>query len=156
VQGAAGNERISTIVAATLVDTNVLVYRFDPRDRRKQKIATELLRQGLADGTIRIAHQAVVEFYSVVTRPIRGLGRLLDPIEATRETEEILDQFQILYPDENVVRAALRATTAYQLSWFDAHMWAYAETNGLKEILSEDFQHDRLYGGIRTIDPFHV
>jgi predicted nucleic acid-binding protein len=143
-------------VAATLVDTNVLVYRFDPRDPRKQKIATELLRQGLADGSIRIAHQAVVEFYSVVTRPIRGLGRLLDPIEATRETEEILDQFQILYPDENVMRAALRATTAYQLSWFDAHMWAYAETNGLKEIFSEDFQHERLYGGIRTIDPFHV
>jgi predicted nucleic acid-binding protein len=84
------------------------------------------------------------------------LGRLLDPIEATRETEEILDQFQILYPDENVMRAALRATTAYQLSWFDAHMWAYAEANGLKEILSEDFQHERLYGGIRTIDPFHV
>jgi hypothetical protein len=48
----------------------------------------------------------------------------------------------------------LRATVAYQLSWFDAHMWAYAETNGLKEILSEDFQHGRRYGGVRTTDPF--
>jgi predicted nucleic acid-binding protein len=95
-----------------------------------------------------------MEFHAAVTRPIRGLGRLLEPPEATRETEEILEQFDILYPDERVVRAALHATAAYQLSWFDAHMWAYAHTNGLKEILSEDFQHERLYGGIRTIDPF--
>lgn len=139
---------------AALVDTNVLVYRFDPRDRRKQKIATELLRDGLRAGSLRIAHQAVVEFYAAVTRPIRGFGRLLEPVDATRETEEILEQFEILYADEKVVRAALRATAAYQLSWFDAHMWAYAESNGLKEILSEDFQHGRLYGGVRTIDPF--
>lgn len=137
-----------------LVDTNVLVYRFDPRDRRKQKIATELLRSGIKAGSLRVAHQAVIEFYAVVTRPIRGGGSLLDPAEATRETEEIIEQFEILYPDENVVRAALRATATYQLSWFDAHMWAYAETNGLTEILSEDFQHGRLYGGIRTVDPF--
>ena len=30
-------------------------------------------------------------------------------------------------------------------------MWAYAEVNGLPEILFEDFQNGRLYGGIRTI-----
>lgn len=141
---------------AALVDTNILVYRFDPRDPRKQKIATKLLRTGLEDGSLRIAHQAVVEFHAAVTRPIRGVGRLLEPLEATRETEEILEQFVILYPDEGVVRAALQATAAYQLSWFDAHMWAYAKANGLKEILSEDFQHGRLYGGIRTTDPFRT
>jgi predicted nucleic acid-binding protein len=141
-------------VAAVLVDTNVLVYRFDPRDPRKQAIATAVLRSGLADGSIRIAHQALVEFLSVVTKPIRGFGQLLDPIKAVREAEEIIDLFEILYPDESVVRAALRATTAYQLSWFDAHMWAYAQVNGLSEILSEDFQNGRLYGGIRTTDPF--
>ena len=44
---------------AALVDTNVLVYRFDPRFPRKQTIATDLLRRGLAEGTVRIPHQAV-------------------------------------------------------------------------------------------------
>ena len=33
-------------------------------------------------------------------------------------------------------------------------MWAYAEVNGLTEMLSEDFQHDRLYGGVRIVNPF--
>jgi predicted nucleic acid-binding protein len=137
-----------------LADTNVLVYRYDPRDARKQKIATQLLRRGIADGSLVIAHQALVELYAAVTRPLRNGLPLLDAVEATREVEELLVQFDVLYPAEEVVRAALRATTAYQLSWFDACMWAYAETNGIAEILSEDFQHDRFYGRVRIVNPF--
>jgi hypothetical protein len=41
------------MVAASLIDTNVLVYRFDPRFPDKQAIATRLLREGL--GLIRFA-----------------------------------------------------------------------------------------------------
>jgi len=43
---------------------------------------------------------------------------------------------------------------AYQLSWFDAHLWGYAEHYGLTELYSEDFQHDRQYGIVRVINPF--
>ena len=49
---------------AVLVDTIVLVYRFDSRFRSKQRIASELLRRGIAEDSIRIPHQAVVEFVS--------------------------------------------------------------------------------------------
>ena len=40
------------------------------------------------------------------------------------------------------------------LSWFDAHMWAYAERFGLDTLWSEDFENGRLYGRVRTRDPF--
>ncbi len=139
---------------AALVDSNVLVYRVDSRDPRKQKIASDLLRRGLADESIRIAHQAVIEFYAAVTRPQRGSGPLLSVADATRETEDLLILFPVLYPTEETVRAAMLAAAAYQLSWFDAHMWAYAATNGLTELLSEDFQHGRRYGTVRVVDPF--
>jgi len=56
-----GSARICTAVPA-LVDTNVLVYRFDPRFPGKQEIATALLRRGLVDDEIRVPHQAVAEF----------------------------------------------------------------------------------------------
>jgi hypothetical protein len=36
------------MVAASLIDTNVVVYRFDPRFPKKQAIATQLLREGLS------------------------------------------------------------------------------------------------------------
>ncbi|HTM10818.1 MAG TPA: PIN domain-containing protein [Verrucomicrobiae bacterium] len=139
---------------ATLVDTNILVYRYDPRFPEKQRIATDVLRRGIADDSLRIPHQAIVEFVAVVTRPLISGRPLLRPDEARREAEELLSQFEVLYPNEGVLRLALRAAAAYGLNWFDAHLWAYAEHYGLSEIVSEDFQHERLYGTVRTINPF--
>lgn len=137
-----------------LVDTSVLVYRFDPRFPRKQEIATELLRRGIAEDRVRVPHQALVEFVAAVTRALDDGRPLLSPDEARREAEEILAQFVILYPTESLLRTAIRGWAAYQLGWFDAHLWAYAEEYGLTELISEDFQHDRLYGTVRTVNPF--
>jgi predicted nucleic acid-binding protein len=94
-----------------------------------------------------------VEFVAAVTRPIAS-GPLLSANDARREAEEMLSQFEVLYPTEALVRTALRGAAAYQLSWFDAHLWAYAEHYGLAELVSEDFQHDRLYGSVRAVNPF--
>jgi predicted nucleic acid-binding protein len=137
-----------------LVDTNILVYRFDPRFPDKQEIATALLRRGLVEDQVRIPHQAVVEFMAAITRPLDSGEPLLAPDDARREAEEILAQFVILYPTELLLRTAIRGWAAYHLGWFDAHLWAYAETYGLAELISEDFQHDRLYGTVRAINPF--
>lgn len=139
---------------ADLIDTNILVYRFDPRDPKKQESATRLLRDGIADDSARVPHQAIVEFVAAVTRTIRVGEPLLPLRDAIREAEELLSQFEVLYPNETIVRAALRGASAYQLSWFDAHMWAYAEYYGLDRLVSEDFQHDRLYGTVRAYNPF--
>ncbi|HVS63849.1 MAG TPA: PIN domain-containing protein [Thermoanaerobaculia bacterium] len=140
---------------AFLVDTNVLVYRFDSRYPDKQRLATDLLRRGIADDEAILPHQAIVEFVAAVTRPLRGGGGpLLAPYDARREAEELLVQFRVLYPNEGVVRTALRGAAAYELSWFDAHLWAYAEHYGIREIVSEDFEHGRLSGSVRVRNPF--
>ncbi len=137
-----------------LVDTNVLVCRFDPRFPERQRRATEVLRQGIRDDSIRLPHQAIIEFVAAVTHPLREGPSLLSPAEARREAEELLNQFVVLFPTAGLLRMALRGAAAYQLSWFDAHLWAYAEYYGLAELWSEDFQHDRLYGTVRIVNPF--
>ena len=139
---------------ASLVDTNVLVYRHDPRFPDKQRQATDLLRQGIVNDSLRIPHQAVLEFVAMVTRSSGGAPPLLSLEEARREAEELLTEFPILYPDESVLRMAVRGSATYQLSWFDAHLWAYAECFGLEELLSEDFQHGRWYGAVQVRNPF--
>ena len=138
---------------AALVDTNVLACGFDPRFPDEQRRASELLREGIETDEIRVPHQAIVEFVAAVTRPLRS-GPLLSLEEALREADELLAQFEVLYPSEGMVRTALRGCALYQLSWFGAHLWAYAEHYGLTVVYSEDFQHDRLYGSVRAIDPF--
>jgi predicted nucleic acid-binding protein len=141
---------------ASLVDTNVLVYRFDPRNRDKQGIAEALLRSHLAGDALLVPHQAIVEFVGAVIRPRADLGGApLLPVEQARlEAEALIGQFRVLYPSREVLVTALRGSAAYHLSWFDAHLWAYAEVHGLHEILSEDFEHGRHYGSVRTVNPF--
>ena len=137
-----------------LVDTNVLVYRFDARFPDKQRKATAVLRRGLAEDAMRVPHQAIIEFVAVVSRPQRPGGPMMSITDALREAEDLMTQFPVLYPNEDLLRLALRGAAAYRLSWFDAHLWAYAEHFGLSELWSEDFQHDRIYGTVRAVNPF--
>ena len=100
------------------------------------------------------AHQALIEFVSLVTlRKAQGVP-LLPEEEATRQAEGFMADFPVLYPNEHVFRTALRGMATYRLPWFDAHLWAYAEHYGLPEILSEDFEHGRMYGTVRIRNPF--
>jgi len=139
---------------ASLVDTNILVYRCDTRDPAKRAAARELLRQGEASGELRIPHQALVEFMNVVTRSRGAAIPLMTREDATRQTEFFMAEFPVLYPDQPMFRTALYGMATYRLSWFDAHLWAYAEHFGLREILSEDFEHGRIYGTGRIRNPF--
>jgi predicted nucleic acid-binding protein len=139
---------------ASLVDTNILVYRCDVRDSEKRKTANALLRQGVVQNTLQIPHQALVEFVSVVTRVWPDGRSILPREESWRQAEDLMAEFPVLYPNAHVVRTAVRGMAAYQLSWFDAHLWAYAEHYGLPEIISEDFEHGRLYGSVRVRNPF--
>jgi predicted nucleic acid-binding protein len=133
-----------------------LVYSFDARDTVKQRHADEILRNGLLDRSVVLAHQCIVEFIAAVTRPREELGRapLLPLAEARHEAEELVTQYPVLYPTREVVLTAFRGTATYGLSCFDAHLWAYAEVYGVDEILSEDFTHGRHYGTVRVVNPF--
>lgn len=151
-----GGPARSYINVAALIDTHILVYRYDPRFPDKQRVATDLLRTGILEASVFLAHQAVVEFVAVVARPLAQGGPLLSTADARREAEELLIQFEVLYPDEELLRLALRGSAAYGLAWFDAHMWAYAERFGLSDLISEDFEHGRLYGTVQAINPFKI
>ncbi len=72
----------------------------------------------------------------------------------TGKRKSFLKQFTVLYPNEPILRDAIRGCAAYQLNWFDAHLWSYAEHYGLPELLTEDLQHDRYYGTVRVVNPF--
>lgn len=141
---------------ARLVDTNILVYRFDSLDPVKQRRASALLGKGITDGSLRVAHQSIPEFVVAVTRPRKVLdGRaLLTQAEALLEAELLCLQLPVLYPSREVLATAMRGATMYGLPWFDAQIWATAEVHGLDELLSEDFQHGRHYGSVRAVNPF--
>ena len=130
-----------------LVDTNILVYSVDPRFPPKRQRAVEILRNGIDEGSLHVPYQALVEFVAAVTRQLQGGGSILTLSEAREHAEGLLAVLPVLYPDETTLRNSLRIYEAYQLL-------GCAEANGLDEILSEDFQHQRTYGTVWTVNPF--
>ena len=60
----------------------------------------------------------------------------------------------VMFPTAEVLRTAHSGAVTYQLSWFDAHTWAYAEDYSVDRIVSEDFRHERIYGTVRAHEPF--
>ena len=138
----------------SLVDTNVLVYRCDPGNPARQQRACEVLREGSGTGDLVLPHQALVEFVAVTTRRKSGRPPLLTPQGAKAEVDRLILGHKVLYPDAEILRTAFEGFFTYPLSWYDAHLWAYASVHGLREILSEDMQDDRKYGSVQVVNPF--
>src|SRR4051812_14521624 len=65
-------------------DTNILVYAVDDEELARQRIASELLRESLADGGPVISTQVMLEFHSAVTRrkllTSEGIARFLQRV----------------------------------------------------------------------------
>jgi predicted nucleic acid-binding protein len=139
---------------ATLVDTNILVYRCDSTDPAKREASRQILRAGGRQGSLCLPHQVLIEFVNAVTRGRAGGYSILPHDEAWRQAEDLLNEFPILYPNESIFRTAMRGMASYRIAWYDAHLWAYAEYYGIPEILSEDFEHGRWYGTVRVRNPF--
>ena len=51
---------------------------------------------------------------------------------------------------------AINAVSVHTLSFWDALLWAVAREAGVTLLLSEDFQHDRVLGGVRFCNPFKL
>jgi len=67
---------------------------------------------------------------------------------------ECLTQFPVLYPRPEDLQLALRGSAAFDLPWFDALIWATAESNGLDVLWTEDLADGRRYGRVRVRNPF--
>lgn len=133
---------------AYFVDSNVLLYFVDPVDSRKQLSAAGWLDHLWLTGTGRLSWQVLHEFYWNAVRKMR-----LKPAKARRIVED-LAQWKPVDASLGLVQQAWRWMDSAQLSYWDALIVAAAERSGARYLLSEDFQPDRRFGGLRVLDPF--
>ena len=88
---------------------------YNPRYRGKRSYNALPLNFSVTAFPHQADDRGLLEFMAVVTRFKIGTEPLLTQAESRRETEELLNQFRILFPDTVVVRTALRGAVTYQL-----------------------------------------
>ena len=134
-----------------LVDTNVLVYAYDPTDSRKRSRASEILAQLVDLNRGAVSPQILGEFFVTVTRKIPSP---LTIEQAERSVTNYLRSWQVYDLNGWSVLKAIQGVNRFQMSYWDALIWATAELNQIPVILSEDFNDGALLDGVRFLNPF--
>ncbi|MBI4519406.1 MAG: PIN domain-containing protein [Gemmatimonadetes bacterium] len=133
-----------------LIDTNLLVYPQDGREREKGVKARNLLaRLGATDDAV-VPAQALAEFADVL---LRKMEPPVEPDTVLHQVEDLLLAFPILPLTPLIVLEAVRGVRDHGFSYFDAQIWGAARLNQIPVVLSEDFQSGASLEGVRFLDP---
>ena len=129
-------------------DSNLLLYYVDPEEPAKRLRAMEWLNHLWTTGGGRLSWQVLHEFYWNAVRKMR-----LEPAKA-REVVQDLSHWRPVDTSLGLIQHAWYWMDAAQLSYWDALILAAAQRSGVRYLLSEDFQSNRLYGDIQILNPF--
>jgi len=138
-------------VYSFLIDSNIFVYAHDRSEPLKQKRATAILERLANRDDVCVTTQILGETFRVMTRKLRP------PIEidaARQQIAHIGRLWSVLPVTENIVLDAMRGVQEYQISYWDAQIWATARLAGVPIILSEDFNSGAEIETICFLNPF--
>jgi predicted nucleic acid-binding protein len=136
---------------AVLIDTNLLIYLYDFKNEFKQTRSKEVLDQLGLSGNGRLSVQSLAEFVSVATRK---LAPPLSPADALEQAEYFMRLWPVFDLTPFIVLDAARGVRDYQLSYYDAQIWACARLNQVAVVFSEDFSAGSFLEGVRFVNPF--
>jgi len=125
------------------LDTNVLVYAYDPTDSAKQRTAQDLVRRAIA-GDVLISTQVLAEFAAT---PLHKLSPPAKPSDV-KQVLDALEPIRVIAPDLEMVRRAIDAHAVYALHFYDGMIVAAAERGACTRIWSEDLNPGQTYFGV--------
>ncbi len=137
-----------------LIDTNILVYAYDPGDAVRQQQSAIILNELRLRNTGILSVQSLAEFFSAAIRSKQGMSARLTPAEALEQVQLLSTAFEVYDLTRFTVLEAGRGVSDHQLSYYDAQIWATARLNQVPVIFSEDFQGGQTLEGVRFVNPF--
>ncbi|WP_028925941.1 PIN domain-containing protein [Pseudonocardia acaciae] len=132
------------------VDTNVLIYAHDPRERVKSATADTLLTELWQSGEGALSTQVLQEFYNVATTK-------LDPKLSPSTARTIVADYAEWAVVETTPQLIVSASILHEhdsVSFWDAMIVEAAMLAGAATLLTEDLQHGRRFGELTVRNPF--
>lgn len=134
-----------------LIDTNVLLYPYDPRDPEKQQRAAAVVDQLIEGGRAILSVQCLAEFFSAATNRLPDRMTRAEALTRVRHLRRSCAVFDLTV---DAMLEGARGAVAHQLSIWDALIWAVAQLNGVRWVLTEDAEHGRVIEGVEYLNPF--
>lgn len=131
-----------------LVDTNILVYAFDPTQGEKHHSAIKICRGLLELDRICLSTQILQELYVTLTR------KASLPVETALAVLDDLSQWPVFLVDYRAIRDAAIIARDNRIAFWDALLIAAAATLGADALLTEDLNHGQIIAGVEIRNPF--
>ena len=136
------------MAARSFIDTNVLVYAEASDAPAKQRVALAILKQ-LYEGAEGVLSTQVLQEYCNV-----ALKKLRLPVQHVRAQLDLYEQFEVIQVTPAIIRAGLDLHQTRSVSFYDALIFASAQTAGCSVLFSEDMNTGEIMGGVRIVNPF--
>ena len=133
-----------------LIDSNILIYAYDVRDKHRQKRALEAIKTLGSMGSGRLSAQCLSEFFS---RTTRQSSPLLTVPAAAQQTALLSASFTVYPITPQIVLEAIRGVRDHRFTFWDAQIWAAARLNQVPVVFSEDFRSGAMLEGVRFVNP---
>jgi len=132
------------------IDTNIIVYANDARDKEKQAKALQIVAEHMKAGTGVISTQVLQEYAQV------ALNKLHQRQDVILRQLVLLEELKVIQQSPALIRRAVEIKAAYRISFWDACIIAAAEYAKCHCILSEDLNAGQFYSGIAMQNPFTI
>jgi len=137
--------------ANRFLDTNIFVYHLEGINTDKGRIANELIRNGLASGTVCISFQVVQECLNTA---LRKSEIPLDLEAMRRYLNTVLAPLMQVPATVGLYHRALDIQVRYRYGFYDSLIVSAALEAGCTTLFSEDLQHGQEIEGLRIENPF--
>ena len=133
------------------LDTNVLVYLFDPDAPAKQAVARRLLEEAVHSRRGTISTQVVQEFVHLA---LRKFQRPMTIAECREYLQTVLLPLCQHFPSISTYDRAMLVMQETGYTIYDALIVTAAIESGCNTLLTEDLHHGRVIQSVRIINPF--
>ena len=133
------------------LDTNLLVYSFDPADQAKRKRALELIEEGVLSRRGVISYQVVQEFLNLA---FRKFTRPLSEGDARDYYRKILKPLCAVHSSSKLFARALTVHEDTQYHWYDSLIVAAALESDCSVLYTEDLGHKHKVESLTIVNPF--
>jgi predicted nucleic acid-binding protein len=130
------------------IDTNVLVYTQNDKEREKQLICRKTLSFLIEKNLLVISTQVMQEYYNVATQKMR-LEKLY-----VKRTIEMFDVYETITIKPSIIFQAIDIHILHQLSFWDSLIISAAKSANCTMVLTEDMNDSQVIEGVKIQNPF--
>lgn len=135
------------------LDTNILIYSFDPNEKKKRNISQKLIQKAIKEQSGCLSWQVVQEFLNVVTSKFK---KPLSQQNCKQYLDDVLLPLCEIYPSKNVYHYALEVMNRWKFSLYDSLIISAATKSDCNLLYSEDLQHNQIIGPLKVQNPFSI